>query len=264
MSFLDLENKHLLVFGVANKKSVAYHTARVLKEAGARVTYSVRSTHRRDQLEKLLEGEDVYVCDVEHDEEIAKLAAQLERKGKLDGILHSIAFADYEGGMKPFHETSKGQFLRAVEISCYSLIAIARAFQPLLAENASVVTISISTTRMASENYGFMAPIKAALDSSLAFLTKSFSAFSDVRFNAVGPSLLRTSASAGIPGYADSFLFAEQVIPRGRAVQTEEVANVAAFLLSPRSSGMTAQTVVVDAGMSINYFDPSIIKRVVG
>ena len=116
---------------------------------------------------------------------------------------------------------------------------------------------------MASENYGFMAPVKAALDSSLAFLTKSFSRFSNVRFNAVGPSLLKTSASAGIPGYADSYLFAERVIPRGKAVQTAEAANVAAFLLSPRSSGIVAQNVVVDAGMSINYFDAEIVKAVV-
>ena len=115
---------------------------------------------------------------------------------------------------------------------------------------------------MASENYGFMAPIKAALDSSLAFLAKSFSEFSRVRFNAVAPSLLKTSASAGIPGYVDSYLYAEQVIPRRRAVETQEAANVAAFLLSPRSSGVNAQSLVVDAGMAINYFDSEIIRRV--
>ena len=106
-----------------------------------------------------------------------------------------------------------------------------------------------------------MAPVKAALDSSLAFLAKSFSQFSQVRFNAVGPGLLKTSASAGIPGYVDSYLYAEQVIPRGHAVQTQEAANVAIFLLSPRSSGINAQTLVVDAGMSINYFDVDIIHR---
>jgi enoyl-[acyl-carrier protein] reductase I len=112
---------------------------------------------------------------------------------------------------------------------------------------------------MASENYGFMAPVKAALESSLAFLAKSFSRFSEVRFNAVGPGLLKTSASAGIPGYVDAYLYAEKVIPRKRAVETQEAANVVAFLLSPRSSGITAQTIVVDAGMEINYFDQELI-----
>ncbi len=105
------------------------------------------------------------------------------------------------------------------------------------------------------------APVKAALDSSLAFLVKSFSRFSKIRFNAVGAGLLKTSASAGIPGYVDSYLYAEKVIPRHEALQTDEVANVAVFLLSPRSSGVTAQTIVVDAGMAINYFDQSIVKH---
>ena len=89
-------------------------------------------------------------------------------------LLHSIAFADYEGEMKPFHETSKRAFLRAMDVSCFSLLAICNAIQELFTSEASVVTVSISTTRMASENYGFMAPVKAALDSSLAFLAKSF------------------------------------------------------------------------------------------
>ena len=115
---------------------------------------------------------------------------------------------------------------------------------------------------MASENYGFMGPVKASLDSSLAFLAKSFSDSSDVRFNAVAPGLLKTSASAGIPGYVDSYLFAEQVIPRGRAVSTQEVANAACFLLSPRSSGINAQRLIIDAAMSINYFDREIVKKV--
>src|SRR5690606_4021923 len=123
------------------------------------------------------------------------------------------------------------------------------------------VTISISTTRMASENYGFMAPVKAALDSSLAFLAKSFSATSEVRFNAVAPGLLKTSASAGIPNYVDSYLLAEQATIRHRAVSTSEVASTALFLLSPRSAGINAQRIVVDAGMETNYFDATIVRR---
>ena len=117
---------------------------------------------------------------------------------------------------------------------------------------------------MASENYGYMAPIKAALNSSLCFLAKSFSSFSNVRFNAVAPGLLKTSASAGIPGYVDSYLFAEKVIPRKKALTTKEAADTAAFLLSPRSSGINGQVIVVDAGMEINYFDKEILKGAVG
>jgi enoyl-[acyl-carrier protein] reductase I len=238
--------------------------AKTLEEARARVGYVVRSQQRRASLAKLLKGADIYVCDVEFEDQIAHLQTELAaRHETFAGLLHSIAFADYSEGLKPFHETPKRAFLRAMDISCYSLIALSNSLKDLLAKDASVVTVSISTTRMASENYGYMAPIKAALDSSLAFLAKSFSHFSAVRFNAVAPSLLKTSASAGIPGYIDSYLYAEQVIPRKSAVTTQEAADVAAFLLSPRSSGINAQSVVVDAGMSINYFDAEVVRRFV-
>jgi enoyl-[acyl-carrier protein] reductase I len=260
--FLQLAGKTLLVFGVANKKSVAYAVGQTLEEAGAKVVYVVRSHQRRESVAKLLAGAEIHVCDVEFEDQIARLRDELaSRNHKFAGMLHSIAFADYEGGMKPFHETPKRAFLRAMDISCHSLIALSNALKDLLEPDASVVTVSISTTRMASENYGYMAPIKAALDSSLAFLAKSFSRFSMVRFNAVAPGLLKTSASAGIPGYVEAYLYAEQVIPRKEAIKTQEAANVAVFLLSPRSSGLNAQSLVVDAGMSINYFDAEIIRR---
>ena len=262
MEFLDLEEKTIVVFGLANRKSVAWHVGRVLEDVGAQVVYVVRTEERREQLKKLVGKAPLYVCDVESDEQICAVRDAIGKEfPKVDGILHSIAFADYEGEVKPFHETPKRAFLRAVDISCYSLLAISDAFKALLHPEGSVVTISISTTRMASENYGYMGPVKAALDSSLAFLAKSFSSFSDVRFNAVAAGLLKTSASAGIPGYVDSYLYAEQVIPRKKAVQTQEVANTAAFLLSSRSSGINAQQIVVDAGMSINYFDREIVTR---
>lgn len=260
--FLQLAGKKIVVFGVANKKSVAWHIGRTLEAAQAEVIYVVRSPQRAESVGKLLPGRSLFVCDVEFEEQMVALAADIHAQhGAIAGLVHSIAFADYSDGKKPFHETGKSQFLRTCDISCFSLIAIANQFQHILDKNASVVTISISTTRMANENYGLMAPIKAALESSLAFLAKSFSRFSRVRFNAVAPGLLKTSASAGIPGYVDAYLYAEKVIPRGEAVATQEAADAACFLLSPRSSGINAQTVVVDAGMSINYFDPELIRN---
>ncbi len=263
VDFLGLRGKTFLVMGVANKKSVAYRIAKLIELSGGEVIYSVRSESRKQNLSKLLKDRQIVVCDVEQQDQIKGLADRLAADAvSLAGIVHSIAFADYPEGIRPFHETSRAQFLQAVDISAYSLTNVCNALKDTLARDASVVTIGISTTRMASESYGFMAPIKAALESSLAFLTKSFSRFSEVRFNSVASGLLKTSASAGIPGYVDSYLFAEKVIPRGRAVETDEVANTAVFLLSPRSSGITAQSIVVDAGMSINYFDASIIRAV--
>lgn len=260
--FLKLSGKAIAVFGTANKKSVAYHIGRTLEEAGAEVLHVVRSPARKESVGKLLPGKSIYVCDVERQEEIDRLRDELAALNKpLAGFVHSIAFADYSEGMKPFHETPRRAFLQAVDISCYSFMALANALKDVLAKDASAVTISISTTRMASENYGYMAPVKAALDSAVVFLAKSFSAFSQVRFNAVCPGLLKTSASAGIPNYVDSYLYAERMTLRNEAVQTEEVANAAAFLLSPRSSGINAQGLVIDAGMSVNYFDAEMIRR---
>jgi enoyl-[acyl-carrier protein] reductase I len=261
MDFLQLRDKTIVVMGIANRKSVAYHVASLLQQAGAQLALVVRTETRRESVSKLFPATPIYVCDVEFPDQIERLAADLAmHHSPIDGLLHSIAFADYGEGMKPFHETGRAQFLRTIDISCYSLIAVCNALRPHLQPAASVVTVSISTTQMANQNYGLMAPAKAALDSSLAFLAKSFSAFSNVRFNAVAPGLLKTSASAGIPGYVDAYLFAEQVIPRGAGVTTEEAANVAVFLLSPRSSGINAQKVVVDAGMAINYFDDRVIQ----
>ena len=261
MSFLNLANKNILVTGVANKKSVAWHIAKTLEEEGAKVIYSVRSGERKKSLEKLLAGKKVFVCDVEKQEDIERLKIQVAQHSEvLHGLVHSIAFANYSQGWKPFHETPKKDFLQSIDISCYSLISLVNAFKDFFDQQASVVTVSISTTRMAAENYGYMAPAKAALDSTLCFLAKSFSAFSQVRFNSINPGLLKTSASAGIPGYIDSYLHAERATLRKKGLTTQEAANAAVFLLSKRASGINAQGLVLDAGMSINYFDQELIK----
>jgi enoyl-[acyl-carrier protein] reductase I len=266
MDFLKLERKKIVIFGLANKKSVACAIARVLAGAGAEVIHVVRSGQRAQTARKLFPDSPVFICDVEDEDNIIRVRDEISAAidGKIDGIVHSIAFANYSEGLRPFHETLKKDFLQAVDISCFSFIAICNHFKELLDEDGSVVTISISTTRMAAENYGYMAPVKAALESSLCFLAKSFSAFSRVRFNAVCPGLLKTSASAGIPGYVDSYLFAEKAILRKKALATDEAANVAAFLLSGRSSGINGQCLVVDAGMGFNYFDKEIVSGAVG
>lgn len=262
MDFLQLEGRSILVMGVANKKSVAWHIAQVLRAAGADVLYAVRSSTRQDAIRKLVGDAPVYICDVEKQSDIDRLREEVGRdRSRIAGLVHSIAFADYSAGWQPFHATPRSAFLQAVDISCFSLMALSNAFRDLLdPQQGSVVAISISTTRMAAENYGYMAPVKAALDSAICFLAKSFSDFSRIRFNAVCPGLLKTSASAGIPGYVDSYLFAEQATLRKEAVQTEEVANAAAFLLSPRSSGINAQGLVIDAGMGVNYFDRRLVE----
>jgi enoyl-[acyl-carrier protein] reductase I len=261
MSFLTLTGKTILVFGVANRKSVAWAVARTLEEEGARVVYSVRSEEVKKALADLLSGRPVFVCDVEVEGAADLLAAEIgPAHGPLHGIVHSLAFASYADGFKAFHETKRADFLQATAISCFSLVEIARAFKPLLARDASVVTIGISSLKVTPDNYGYMGPIKAALESTTRFLAKSFSADSEIRFNVVGSGPLKTSASAGIPGYLESYLYAEKLTYRKRALATQEVANAAVFLLSERSSGINGATLVVDAGLGSNYFDKEVIR----
>jgi enoyl-[acyl-carrier protein] reductase I len=251
----------VLVCGVASKKSVAWHVGKGLEAAGAKVLWSVHTEARAAELGPKLGGP-VFVCDVTKDEDLAVLGARLAAEhAPLAGALHSIAHADYSAGWKPFHETPRADFLAAVDVSAYSFVALARTLQPVLARDAALVAISISSTRTAAENYGYMAPVKAALDSAVVFLAKSFSAFSEVRFNAVCAGPLKTASSAGIPGYVESYLHAEALTLRRRALETREVADSALFLLSPRSAGINAQGLVVDAGMGVNAFDARIIRR---
>jgi enoyl-[acyl-carrier protein] reductase I len=260
--FLQLSGKTFLVFGVANRKSVAWAIAKSLEAEGARVLYSVRSEARKKSLETLLAGKQLFVCDAEHDGAAAKLAAEIAAAGHapLHGIVHSIAFANYSDGFKAFHETKRADFLQATAISAFSLVEIARAFKPHLVKNAAVVTIGISSLHVTPDNYGYMGPVKAALESASRFLAKSFSADSEVRFNVIGSGPLKTSASAGIPGYLESYLYAEKLTFRKRNLETQEVANTALFLLSERSSGLNGTTLVVDAGLGSNFFDKEIIR----
>lgn len=261
--FLQLGGRTVVVFGVANRKSVAWAVAKTLEEQGAKVIYSVRSETRRHSLTALLAARPVFVCDVEHEGAVNRLASEIAAAGHgpIHGIVHSIAFANYSAGPRAFHETTRADFLQATAVSSFSLVEIARAFKSALARDASVVTIGISSLLVTPDNYGYMGPVKAALESTARFLAKSFSADSEVRFNVVGAGPLKTSASAGIPGYVESYLYAEKLTFRKRNLETQEVANAAAFLISPRSSGLNGTTVVVDAGLGSNYFDRDIIRR---
>ncbi|MBF0198390.1 MAG: SDR family oxidoreductase [Planctomycetes bacterium] len=264
MSFLDLEQKQILVFGVANRKSVAYHIAKGLKDEGAKVIFAVHTEERKESLNKLLKGESIYVCDVEKEGDLEKLNEVISKEhGPLDGLVHSIAFANYSEGLKPFHESNRKDFLQATQISAFSLVEMAGAFKDTLKSDASVVSIGISSTFVTAENYGFMAPIKASLLTMTRYLAKSFSHHSQVRFNLVGAGPLKTASSAGIPGYMDNYLYAEKLTFRKQALKTQEVSDTVLFLLSPKSSGVNGAELVVDAGLGMNYFDQSVVKAAV-
>ena len=157
MDFLGLAGRRIVVFGLANRKSVACAVGRVLVEAGAEVVQVVRSEERAAAAARLFPKSPVFVCDVEDEANIVRVRDRIAERlgGPIHGLVHSIAFANYADGLQPFHCTGKRDFLQAMDISCFSLISLANHFRELLDQRASVVTVSISTTRMAAENYGY-------------------------------------------------------------------------------------------------------------
>lgn len=260
MDFLKLGKKRILVCGLGNRRSVAWAIGQTLEAAGAEVIYTVRNEKRAGELAKLLGERPWLCCDVEEEAEVASLGERVgAAHGRIDGFVHSIAFANFSEGLVPFHETARKDFLQATQISAFSLVELARSLKPVLSPEGSVVTIGISSYVTAA-NYGYMSPIKSALEGCVRFLAKSFSADSEVRFNSVNAGPLRTKSSAGIPGYLDNYLYAEKLTFRKEAVTTQEVADAAVFLLSPRSSGINGQGIVVNAGMDWNYFDESVVE----
>jgi enoyl-[acyl-carrier protein] reductase I len=264
VSFLNLKDKTIVVMGIANRKSVAWFIGQTLVEEGAKIIFSVHTEKRKAEIQKRLPQADIRICDVESPSDIERFAKEVgEDYPVIDGIVHSIAFANYSEGMKPFNETKREDYMQACGISAFSFVEVSNAFKPFLSEAASVVVIGISSTEITAENYGYMAPIKASLLPMARFLAKSFSHDSKVRFNVVGAGPLKTNSSAGIPGYMDNYLYAEKLTFRKEALKTQEVANVVMFLLSERSSGMNGGEVVIDAGLGLNFFDSEIVKKAI-
>ena len=256
---MDFKDKCFYIAGIANKKSVAFSVAKILTDSGAELVLSAQNEKNLEQIQKHFPQASSFILDVENENEIKALADTiLKYTKKLDGFLHSLAFANFSEGAKPFHETKRADYLQACQISAFSFVEMSGALKNIFDANASAVTVSISSTKATS--YGYLGPIKAMLESSVCYLAKSFSEFSSVRFNSVGAGPLKTSASAGIPDYIENYLYSEQLTLRKKALKTTEVANAIVFLLSPLSSGINATNQIIDCGMSSNYFDQDIVK----
>lgn len=262
MNFLNIENKWFYIAGVANKKSVATHIAKTLIENGAHCIFSAQHEQNLAQINKIFPNLPAFIMDVEKENDLKILKSEiLKHTENLQGFVHSIAFANFSEGVKPFHETKRADYLQACQVSCFSFTEMANQLKDILTDNASCITITISSTKATS--YGYLGPIKAMLDCSVGFLAKSFSEFSNIRFNAIAAGPLKTSASAGIPDYLDNYIYAENLTMRKQALNTQEVADTAAFLLSQKSSGINSSSLLVDCGMSCNYFDQKVVKNFV-
>lgn len=257
---MQLEGKTFLITGIANKKSVAYQTACLLLKQDAKLIFTGQTEKHIEKIKTLFPNSPVILLDVEKQEHLNQLNTSVESfTSRIDGILHSMAFANFSEGPRPFHETKRQDFLQACQISSFSLVEITNKLTSLLTDDASIVTVSISNTKATS--YGYLGPIKAMLETTVCYLAKSLSEVTSIRVNSVGAGPLKTSASAGIPNYIENYLYSEALTLRKKSLATIEVANTILYLLSPLSSGINAQNIIVDAGMSSNYFDQKVVNK---
>ena len=251
---IDLKGKRGLVMGVANGRSLGWAIAERLHAAGAELAFSYQGERLKEELLKLtrdMPGTRLYQCDVTRDEEIAATFDDLRTHwGGLDYVVHSIAFAPRTAMDGRFIETSREDWKTALDISAFSLVAVARAAEPLLSEGGGLITLTYYASEKVVPKYNVMGIAKSALEASVRYLAYDLGK-KGVRVNAVSAGPVRTVAARSIPGFIKMYSRVGGMAPLGRNVTHEEVGNLGLFLLSPLSSGITGETVYVDAGYHV-------------
>jgi enoyl-[acyl-carrier protein] reductase I len=248
---IDLEGKRFLVMGVANKRSLGWAIADKLHAAGAQLAFSYQAERLQDELEKLTVDQPnrlLLQCDVSSEEELTATFAEIrEQWGSLDGIVHAIAFAPRQSMEGRYIETTRDDWVTALEVSAYSLVSVARHAEPMLNEGAAIVTLSYYAAEKVVPKYNVMAIAKSALEASVRYLAYELG-HKQVRVNAVSAGPVRTVAARSIPGFVSLFKRFAEVAPLGRNITHAEVGDLGLFLLSPMASGITGEVVYVDAG----------------
>ncbi len=260
MYTIDLTGKTGLVMGVANQRSLAWAIAQPLAEAGAKLAYSYQGERLRPTLEELTEGQDVLLhqCDVTDDADIDRLFAAVgERFGRLDYLVHALAFAPQRTFEQPFVETERDDWRLAMDVSAYSLVATARRAVPLMSEGGSILTLSYLAAERVVPHYNLMGVAKAALEASVRYLAYDVGE-QGVRVNALSAGPARTIAARSISGFGDMYGEAGRQSMLRRNIKTEEVGAFGfALLAGALSGGVTGETIYVDAGFhAIGMFLP--------
>jgi enoyl-[acyl-carrier protein] reductase I len=250
-----LKDRHGLVFGVANKRSIAWATAQALHEAGARLAFTYQGERLKDNVESLTGAEMpdslVLPCDVTKADEVADTFGRVTQEfGKLDFLIHSIAFAPREALDGEYLDTTREAFLTALEISAYSLAQLARAAAPLMNAGGSIVTMTYYGAEKVVAGYNVMGVAKAALEASVRYLAADLGPRS-VRVNAISAGPIQTLSARGVSGLSTMMKHHADKAPLRRNVEAREVGNAALFLCSPLSSGITGEVLHVDCGYSI-------------
>lgn len=253
----DLQDRNGVVFGVANKRSIAWSIAQGLHAAGMKLAITYQNERLEQEAKDLilsLPGAEAYMCDVTKDEEIERLFATLkERYGKLHALVHSVAFAPADELKGDFINTTREGFRIAMEVSVYSLVAVSRAAAPLMEDGGSILTMTYYASEKVVPRYNVMAVAKAGLECTVRYLAYELGK-KKIRVNAISAGPIKTLAARGIAGFGDMLKGHEERAPLGRRVEVEEVGSTGVFLASDTSSGITGEVIYVDCGYNIMGF----------
>lgn len=248
-----LEGKTALILGVANKWSIAYAIAQAFQREGAKLLLTYQSERQKQTVEEFgkdLGAAEVFDCDVTKDEDLARLTEAARQHGRLDVVVHAIAFANREDLTQPFLETSRAGFGLAHDVSAYSLVAVARATAPLMTEGGSVMTLSYLGANRVIVNYNVMGVAKAALEASVRYLASDLGP-RKIRVNAISAGPIKTTSARGVRDFSTMLAKVEERAPLRRNCTPEEVADTAVFLASDLGRGVTGNVLYVDAGYQI-------------
>jgi len=249
--------KTAVIFGLANKRSIAWAIAQKLSEAGWQLAITYQNERMAQEAKDLvteLPGAEGFMCDVSFDEQIAKLFQELKSKyGVLHGVVHSVAYAPAEELKGEFVNTSREGFRIAHDVSVYSLIAVARAAAPLLSAGGGIVTMTYYGAEKVVPRYNVMGVAKAALEATVRYLSNDLGP-RGIRVNAISAGPIKTLAARGISQLGEMLKAHAERAPLKRNVDPAEVGGTAAFLLSEAASGITGETIYVDCGYNIMGF----------
>ena len=250
-----LENKTGIIFGVANKRSIAWATAQALHEAGARLAFAYQGERLKENVEKLtndeMPGSPLLSCDVTKQEEVDETFRRVgEEFGRLDFLIHSIAFAPRDALEGEYMKVDRDAFLSSLEVSAYSLTQLTRAAAPLMTDGGSVITMTFHGAEKVYQGYNIMGVAKAALESSVRYLAVDLGS-RNIRVNAISAGPIQTLAARGVSGLSSMLKHHAERAPLKRNVAPREVGNTALFLCSSLSSGITGETIYVDCGYNV-------------
>ena len=249
--------KTAVIFGLANKRSIAWAIAQKLHADGWRLAITYQNERLEQEAKDLvtdLPGSTGFMCDVASDEQIATLFQQLKsRYGTLQGLVHSVAFATADDMKGEFLNTSRDGFRIAHDVSVYSLIAVARAAAPLMTDGGGIVTLSYFGAEKVVPKYNVMGVAKAALEATVRYLANDLGTKA-IRVNAISAGPIKTLAARGVSGLGEMLKSHAERAPLRRNVDPSEVGATASFLLSSGGSGITGETIYVDCGYNIMGF----------